>query len=81
MPLSAALATAILRRTINATGLIYFLYQVIELAAIPPLALYLLYRGLRDRRYFAGLGERFGLLPRSIETTGAGSIWFHAVSV
>jgi tetraacyldisaccharide 4'-kinase len=27
------------------------------------------------------MGERFGILPRTIETTGAGSIWFHAVSV
>jgi len=43
--------------------------------------LYLLYRGLRDRAYFAKLTERFGSLPRFNETTGAGSIWFHAVSV
>ncbi len=45
------------------------------------MALYLLYRGIRDPRYFAGLKERLGFLPRSFETTGAGSIWFHAVSV
>jgi 3-deoxy-D-manno-octulosonic-acid transferase len=79
--LSAAAAIAILRRTINATRLIYFLYQVLQLALLPALALYLLYRGIRDPRYFAGLKERLGFLSRSFETTGAESIWFHAVSV
>jgi len=44
-------------------------------------ALYLLYRGIRDRRYFAGLGERLGFLPASLQTTAADAIWFHAVSV
>ena len=79
--MSAAAAIAILRRTINATRLIYFLYQVLQLALLPAVALYLLYRGIRDPRYFTGLRERLGFLPRSFETTGAGSIWFHAVSV
>ena len=45
------------------------------------MALYLLYRGLRDRRYFAGLAERLGFLPTTIQSTGSGAIWFHAVSV
>jgi len=36
---------------------------------------------MRDRRYFAGLPERLGFLPSVIETTGSGSVWFHAVSV
>ena len=36
---------------------------------------------MRDPRYFAGLIERFGYLPDALDTTGAGSIWFHAVSV
>jgi 3-deoxy-D-manno-octulosonic-acid transferase len=44
-------------------------------------ALYLLYRGIRDRRYFTHLAERWGFLPGSLQTTGAGAIWFHAVSV
>jgi 3-deoxy-D-manno-octulosonic-acid transferase len=79
--LSSALAAAILRRTINATRLIYFLYQAVQIALSPAVALYLLYRGIRNRGYFAGLAERFGFLPPSTETTGAGSIWFHAVSV
>ncbi len=45
------------------------------------MALYLLYRGIRNRRYFAGLAERLGFLPVTIQTTGSGAIWFHAVSV
>ena len=45
------------------------------------MALYLLYRGLRDRAYFKHIAERFGFLPDSIEPTGTGAIWFHAVSV
>ena len=36
---------------------------------------------MRDRRYFSGLRERLGSLPASLQTTGSGSIWFHAVSV
>lgn len=36
---------------------------------------------MRDRRYFRRLGERLGSLPASLETTGSGAIWFHAVSV
>ena len=81
LSLSPAEAAAILIRTINATRLIYFLYQVLQLTLIPAVALYLLYRGIRDRRYFQGLGERLGFLPQSILTTGPGAIWFHAVSV
>jgi 3-deoxy-D-manno-octulosonic-acid transferase len=27
------------------------------------------------------MGERLGLLPASLETTGSGAVWFHAVSV
>ncbi len=45
------------------------------------MVLYLLYRGIRDPRYFAGLTERLAFIPRSGQSTGAGAIWFHAVSV
>lgn len=38
-------------------------------------------RGLKDRRYFTGLGERFGRLPASFDQTAPGAIWLHAVSV
>src|ERR1700722_17838457 len=81
LSLSAAAATAILKRTINATRLIYFLYQVLQIALSPVVALYLLYRGIRQRAYFSGIGERLGFLPASLQTTGSGAIWFHAVSV
>jgi tetraacyldisaccharide 4'-kinase len=79
--LSAASAVAILKRTKPVTRLIYFLYQLLQIALTPAIALYLLYRGFRDRRYFAHIGERLGLLPLSLQTTGSGAIWFHAVSV
>jgi len=79
--LSAASAVAILKRTKPVTRLIYFLYQLLQIALTPAIALYLLYRGFRDRRYFAHIGERLGLLPHSLQTTGSGAIWFHAVSV
>ncbi len=36
---------------------------------------------MRDRRYFSRIGERLGFLPDSLQTTGSGAIWFHAVSV
>ncbi|MDP9170854.1 MAG: tetraacyldisaccharide 4'-kinase, partial [Acidobacteriota bacterium] len=48
---------------------------------MPAIALYLLYRGFRDHRYFSRIGERLGFLPHSLQTTGSGAIWFHAVSV
>lgn len=43
--------------------------------------MYLLQRGFRDRRYWRGLGQRFGSLPYSFRRTPLGAIWFHAVSV
>ncbi|MEO8098654.1 MAG: tetraacyldisaccharide 4'-kinase [Acidobacteriota bacterium] len=74
------LKTVILNKT-NKARLIYFLYQIIQIALSPALILYLLYRGFRNPAYFVHLGERFGELPPSFETTSAGSVWFHAVSV
>ncbi len=44
-------------------------------------ALYLLYRGIRDRAYFTHVSERLGFLPAAYQTTGARVVWFHAVSV
>ncbi|HEX3948857.1 MAG TPA: 3-deoxy-D-manno-octulosonic acid transferase, partial [Steroidobacteraceae bacterium] len=78
--MSATTAAAILKRTI-ATRLIYFLYQVLQIVFSPVVALYLLYRGIRDRAYFAHLPERFGFLPPAYTATGARVVWFHAVSV
>ena len=78
LPASTA---AILKRTINATRLIYFLYQVLQIVLSPVVALYLLYRGIRDRAYFARLPERLAFLPPAYPATGSRVIWFHAVSV
>jgi len=41
----------------------------------------MLWRGLRDRRYFHRLLERFGRLPPSYRQTTPGAVWLHAVSV
>jgi 3-deoxy-D-manno-octulosonic-acid transferase len=56
-------------------------YRLLQAAASPLLLLYLLGRGLKDRRYWRGLKERFGLLPGSYRQTAPGAIWLHAVSV
>jgi 3-deoxy-D-manno-octulosonic-acid transferase len=55
------------------------LYTVLVLLATPFAFLVVLWRGLRDRRYWQGLGERFGLgpaLPGISRPT-----WVHAVSL
>ncbi len=43
--------------------------------------MYLLWRGLRDRRYFRGFFQRLGFPPRSFRQTAPGAIWLHAVSM
>ena len=43
--------------------------------------MYFLFRGLRNRKYWRSLAQRFGFLPRSFKQTGPGAIWLHAVSV
>jgi tetraacyldisaccharide 4'-kinase len=60
---------------------IYFLYRALQALALPLLVLYFLFRGVKDRRYFRSLPERFGFLPRSFRQTRPGAIWLHAVSV
>jgi len=60
---------------------IYFLYRVCQAFALPIALLYFLYRGARSRTYRSSLPQRFGFLPGSFNQTGAGAIWFHAVSV
>ena len=57
----------------------YLLYGVVQIVAFPLVLWYLVWRGLKDRRYFEHMGERFGWVP--IERTAAGAIWLHAVSV
>lgn len=63
------------------TILIYVLYWAVQALAFPFLLLYLSLRVAQDRRYLGRLGERFGLLPRHIQTTAPGAVWLHAVSV
>ncbi len=60
---------------------IYFLYRALQAFGLPVLLLYFLARGLKDRRYWHSLPQRFGFLPRSFKQTGSGAIWLHAVSV
>jgi 3-deoxy-D-manno-octulosonic-acid transferase len=60
---------------------IFFLYRAALAIASPFILLYLLWRVLLDRRYLAGLGQRFGLIPHALHQTAPGAIWLHAVSV
>jgi tetraacyldisaccharide 4'-kinase len=60
---------------------IYVLYRVLGWIGLPFILLYLLLRGLKDRRYFHLIGQRFGCLPREYRQTHGGAIWLHAVSV
>jgi 3-deoxy-D-manno-octulosonic-acid transferase len=60
-------------------SLIFLLYRILLTFGFPLLILYVLWRGLKDRRYLRSLGERFGSLP--FDATWPGAIWLHAVSV
>jgi 3-deoxy-D-manno-octulosonic-acid transferase len=63
----------------------YFLYNVLSAAGMILLAPYFLIRGLRQKKYLANLGERFGFqLPPAVYAHDGGArraIWIHAVSV
>jgi 3-deoxy-D-manno-octulosonic-acid transferase len=54
------------------------LYSVLITLLSPFAFAVVLWRGLRNRRYWIGLGDRFGL---GSKLTGAPSIWIHAVSL
>jgi 3-deoxy-D-manno-octulosonic-acid transferase len=61
---------------------IYLLYSITLWLGSPLVLLYfLLYRGIKDRRYFRHLGERLGNLSSAFHRTVPGAIWLHAVSV
>jgi 3-deoxy-D-manno-octulosonic-acid transferase len=60
---------------------IYVLYRVIEWLGLPFIVLYLLLRGLKDKRYFRLIHERLGWLPPAYWQTRQEAIWLHAVSV
>ncbi|MBI4905465.1 MAG: tetraacyldisaccharide 4'-kinase [Acidobacteria bacterium] len=65
----------------NPRVFIYFIYRLLGVLAFPLIVLYMLRRGLRDRRYWQRLGERFGAQPPTWDATVPGGIWLHAVSV
>jgi 3-deoxy-D-manno-octulosonic-acid transferase len=60
---------------------IFALYRLAQMTVLPALFLYLLLRGLRNRRYFSTLSERCGNIPSSWQRTVCGAVWLHAVSV
>ena len=60
---------------------IFVLYRLAQTLALPAILIYLLFRGLRNHKYFPTLRERFGFLPASWHRTASGAIWLHAVSV
>lgn len=62
-------------------NLIFILYRTLLVVAFPFIVLYVITRGLRHRRYFTHLGERFGFLPPQYQRTTHEAIWLHAVSV
>lgn len=63
-------------------SLTYLLYNcVAAVVALPLVLFYLVYRGLKDRRYFHRIGERFGRLDPVLHRTMPGAVWLHAVSV
>ncbi len=54
------------------------LYSLLVYCAVPFAFTWVLWRGLRDRSYWQGLGERFG---GGAHRGGAGGLWLHAVSL
>ncbi|HVX65963.1 MAG TPA: tetraacyldisaccharide 4'-kinase [Bryobacteraceae bacterium] len=58
-----------------------FVYRILQILGIPLIVVYFFWRGLKDRRYFHGFGERLGFLPRSYRQTGHRALWLHTVSV
>ncbi|MEC7584708.1 MAG: glycosyltransferase N-terminal domain-containing protein, partial [Planctomycetota bacterium] len=55
------------------------LYQVAFLVGLVGYAPVLLWRGLVDRRYWHGFGQRMGYVD--LERTGGDVVWIHGVSV
>ncbi len=55
------------------------LYTLLVVLALPVATLLVLWRGLRDRNYWRGWGERFG--RGGMPTGAARRVWIHAVSV
>jgi tetraacyldisaccharide 4'-kinase len=60
---------------------IYLLYRSLQAFGSPAIAVYLLWRGLRQRAYLGSFRQRAGFLPAHFRQTVPGAIWLHAVSV
>lgn len=54
------------------------LYTVLIILATPLLLLHLAWRGIAQRAYWRGWGQRFGFVPRSVQAV---PVWVHAASV
>ncbi len=59
----------------------YLLYSLVMVALFVVASPYFFYQAIRYKKYVGTLGERFGLLPVSLNLDGDPSIWIHAVSV
>src|SRR5262249_50944429 len=59
----------------------YFLYNLLLFFGFPLVMVWLLLRGVLFRRIRAGMGQRFGMLPRELYEGNQPRIWVHAVSV
>ncbi|MFH1461734.1 MAG: glycosyltransferase N-terminal domain-containing protein [bacterium] len=61
------------------TLLIFITYQIIQLAALPILPIYLLIRKIKKKPVFGNLQERIGFVPKN--KSKKKTVWLHAVSV
>ena len=62
--------------------MVYLAYNVVLFLGFPLVMVWLLLRGVLFRRIRAGMGQRFGMLPRELwGRDGQPRIWVHAVSV
>jgi 3-deoxy-D-manno-octulosonic-acid transferase len=59
----------------------YFLYNLVLFFGFPLAMVWLLLRGVLFHRIRAGMGQRFGMLPRELCEGDRPRIWVHAVSV
>ncbi len=58
-----------------------FLYSALLALGLLVASPYFIVRGLRQKKYFHSLRQRFGRLPASVRRLPPGGIWVHAVSV
>jgi len=58
-----------------------FLYSALLALGLLVASPYFVVQGLRHRKYFHNLRQRFGRLPESVRRLAPGGIWVHAVSV